>query len=314
MQHPGVFVDDIVVSTGPGTTSFEDDGNTLDGWTVPGAPEHSKPNGNDWTVGTSKDGPPPLGKAVQASFGRQSEIIDFLSDAFGPYPFSAAGGIVDDLRGLGFALENQTRPIYAKDFFYDQLNGDFVVVHELAHQWYGNSLAVAKWKHIWLNEGFATYAEWMWSEREELGTAQESFDFFYGIPAEEPFWALMIGDPGPNRLFDGAVYVRGAMTLHRLRLAVGEGDFFDILQRWAASRADGNVTTGQFIQLAEEVSGKNLDGLFERWLFKAGKPKLFGDAGVSATTAAARPPPSSLRFLGAPEYRKRYREALKTRG
>ena len=298
IQHHGVFVDDIVVTTGAGTTSFEDDGNTFDGWTVPGAPESSKPNRNDWTVGTTEDGPEPLGKAVQGSFGRHSEIIGFLADAFGPYPFSAAGGIVDDVQGLGFALENQTRPIYSKDFFYDPVGGDFVVVHELAHQWYGDSLAVAKWKHIWLNEGFATYAEWLWSEREELGTAQEIFDSFYSIPATERFfWGLTIGDPGPGHLFDFPVYARGAMTLHRLRLAVGEKNFFEILQRWSASRVDGNVTTGQFIRLAEEVSGKNLDGLFDRWLFKPKKPKLFGDTGARSATAASRHAPGSLRFL-----------------
>ena len=296
IQHHGVFVDDIVVSTGVGTTSFEDDGNTFDGWAVPGAPESSKANPNDWTVGTSQDGPRPLGQAAQESFGRQGEIIEFLADAFGPYPFSAAGGIVDDLQGLGFALENQTRPIYSKDFFYDRQSGDFVVVHELAHQWYGDSLAVARWKHIWLNEGFATYAEWLWSEREKLGTAQEIFDSFYGIPAKDPLWALTIGDPGPKHLFDFPVYFRGAMTLHRLRLAVGDGDFFEILQRWAASQSGGNVTTGQFIQLVEEVSGKNLDGLFDRWLFKAKKPKLFGDAGSRTPAAPELPAPGSLEF------------------
>ena len=295
IQHNGVLVDDVVVSTGAGTTSFEDDDNALDGWSVPGAPESSRSNPNDWTIGTTTDAPRPLGEKVRTSFARQGEIINFLSDAFGPYPFSAAGGIVDDLQGVGFALENQTRPIYSKDFFYDQEGGDSVVVHELAHQWYGDSLAVARWKHIWLNEGFATYAEWMWSEREKLGTAQEIFDSFYGIPAEDPSWALTIGDPGPKHLFDFPVYFRGAMTLHRLRLAVGDGDFFEILQRWAASRAGDNVTTGQFIQLSEEVSGKNLDGLFDRWLFKAKKPKLFGDAGARTPPASALSAPGSLR-------------------
>ena len=304
IQLHGVFVDDIVVSTGSGTTSFEDDGNTLDGWAFPGTPKGSKVNPNDWTVGTAKDGPRPFGKVAQASFERQGEVIDFLSDAFGPYPFSAAGGIVDDLEGLGFALENQTRPIYDKDFFYYQQEGDFVVVHELAHQWYGDSLAIASWKHIWLNEGFATYAEWLWSKREKLETAQQIFDSFYGIPAKDPFWALTIGDPGPKHLFDFAVYARGAMTLHRLRLAVGDGDFFEILQRWAASRSGGNVTTGEFIRLAEEVSGKNLDGLFKRWLFKSGKPKLFGGAGARATTAATRPVQGSPRSFRGPRFKK----------
>jgi hypothetical protein len=279
IQHHGVFVDDIVVSTGSGTTSFENDGSPLDDWRVRGAPKGSKANPNDWTAGTSKAVPQPLGRKVEESFGRHAEIIEFLSEAFGPYPFSAAGGIVDDLQGLGFALENQTRPIYFKDFFYDQQDGDFVVVHELAHQWYGDSLALASWKHIWLNEGFATYAEWLWSEHENLGTAQRMFGSFYRIPAEDRFWTLKIGNPGPRHLFDGPVYVRGAMTLHRLRLTLGDRDFFEILNQWTASRSQGNVTTGQFIRLAEQVSGRPLDGFFKRWLFTAKKPKLLGGAG-----------------------------------
>ena len=107
-------------------------------------------------------------------------------------------------------------------------------MHELAHQWFGDSLAVERWQHIWLNEGFATYAEWLWSEHEGLGTAQEIFDNFYnGIPAGRPVLDVTIGDPGPDNLFDISVYWRGGMTLHQLRLAVGDDDFFRILRRWA---------------------------------------------------------------------------------
>ena len=171
MQLNGVFLDDVAVSSGPGSTGFEDDGDTLDGWTVPGPPEGSPGNETDWIAGTVADAPPTPGEIAAGSFAREPEIIAFLSGIFGRYPFSAAGGIVDDVQGLGFALENQTRPVYAPDFFDSPESGDSVVVHELAHQWTGDSLAVAAWQHIWLNEGFATYAEWLWSEREGLGTA-----------------------------------------------------------------------------------------------------------------------------------------------
>jgi Peptidase family M1 domain/Peptidase M1 N-terminal domain/Immune inhibitor A peptidase M6 len=285
VQLAGAFVDDIVVSTGEGSTSFEEDGDTFDGWTVPGAPAGSPPNPNDWIAGTVADTPEPLGAAVQASFSRQPEIIDFLSGMFGRYPFSAAGGIVDDA-DIGFALENQTRPIYSWFFFLFPGLGDSVVVHELAHQWYGDSLAVARWQHIWLNEGFATYAEWLWAEREGLATVQEIFDDFYSIPAEDPFWSLTIGDPGPDALFDGAVYDRGAMTLHQLRLVVGDGDFFRILRRWATSRRGGNVTTPQFIRLAERVFGQQLDALFNAWLFTPEKPALFGPGALRSSATA----------------------------
>jgi Peptidase family M1 domain/Peptidase M1 N-terminal domain len=286
VQGAGAFVDDVVVSTGEGTTSFEDDGDTMDGWTVPGAPAGSEPNTNDWIAGTAADVPQPTGEIVAGSFARQPEIINFLADNFGRYPFSAAGGIVDDSGSFGFALENQTRPIYAKGFFSDPVSGDDVVVHELAHQWFGDSLALERWQHIWLNEGFATYAEWLWSEREGLGTAQELFDFFYGIfPPDDDFWTLTIGDPGPNDLFDFPVYARGAMTLHQLRLAVGDRDFFRILRRWASSQSGGTVTTDEFIGLAERISGQQLDSLFETWLFTPGRPDLSGAAALSGPSA-----------------------------
>ncbi|HEU4449230.1 MAG TPA: M1 family metallopeptidase [Gaiellaceae bacterium] len=287
IQRQGVFVDDVVVSTGEGSTSFEDDGDTLDGWTVPGAPDGSAPNENDWIVGTAADTPEPVGFQVEASFALQDDIIEFLANRFGSYPFSAAGGIVDDFNGLGFALENQTRPIYAVDFFFDPVSAEDVVVHELAHQWYGDSLTVAAWQHIWLNEGFATYAEWLWSEDVGRGTAQEIFDFFYSaIPEDDPFWAVTIGDPGPDLLFDFAVYARGAMTLHQLRLAVGDEDFFRILRRWATKYEGGNVTTDQFIALAEKVSGEELDELFQTWLFTDTRPESPSPVSAAARAAA----------------------------
>ncbi|HEX5691913.1 MAG TPA: M1 family aminopeptidase, partial [Roseiflexaceae bacterium] len=288
VQLKGAFVDDIVVSTGEGSTSFEDDGDVMDGWAVPGAPEGSATNPNDWIVGTVADVPPPTGTIVQASFARQPEIIDFLSGLYGPYPFSAAGGIVDSVDGLGFALETQTRPIYSKDFFTDQISGDDVVVHELAHQWIGDNLALARWRHIWLNEGFATYSQWLWSEREGLGSAQEIFDFYYGIiPPDDPFWTVKIGDPGPDLVFDIAVYYRGAMALHQLRLAVGDETFFQILREWTRTRAGENVTIPQFIRLAERISGKDLDALFDAWLFTTAKPELSAAAQARAANAAA---------------------------
>ena len=189
IQLAGAFVDDIVVSTGKGTTSFEDDGATFDGWQVPGAPGSSAPNPNDWIVGTQADAPPPIGEDIAASLAREGEILDFLSSVFGEYPFSTSGGIVDDVE-IGFALENQTRPVYSPVFWTVPGLGDIVVAHELTHQWYGDSLALAAWKHIWLNEGFATYAEWLWTEHEGQATVQESFDDLYnGIPEDDPFWS-----------------------------------------------------------------------------------------------------------------------------
>lgn len=286
VQFPGVAIDDIAVSTGEGSTSFEDDGDPLDGWTTPGAPATSPVNANDWRVGTQADLPPTVGVIASQSLARQPEIIDFLSGYFGKYPFSAAGGIVDNVQGLGFALENQTRPIYAPDFFTDPISGDAVIVHELTHQWYGDNLRLGDWRDIWLNEGFATYGEWLWSDHEGLGSPQELFEFFTTvIDADSPFWAVQIGDPSPGLLFDIAVYYRGAMTLHALRLTIGDDAFFQLLKAWASTQAGGTVSTPEFIALAEQISGQQLDDFFTEWLYTPLKPASI-PAPAFATTSA----------------------------
>ena len=156
------------------------------------------------------------GAAREAALARQADIIGYFNGVFGRYPFTSAGAIIDDDEDAGYALETQTRPVYALDFFTDAVNGDAVVVHELAHQWFGDSVSVRRWRHIWLNEGFATYAEWLWSARQGRETPQDWFDLYYSsIPADSPFWDVTIGDPGPQDVLELPVYYRGAMTLQR---------------------------------------------------------------------------------------------------
>jgi aminopeptidase N len=247
---------------------------------------------------------------IDSSLARQGEILDVLEAAFGPYPFHTVGAIVDNSDELFFALETQTRPVYSKYFWIDSEtgqpeNGDSVVVHELAHQWFGDDLAVARWQDIWLNEGFATYAEWLWAEHEGQATPQEIFEASYAAePAESDFWAVTIGDPGVEDLFHDATYVRGAMTLQALRLAVGDDAFWEIVRRWAATYSGGNVTTEQFIALAEEVSGQQLDDLFDTWLYTPTRPELPG--GTAPAEAATAVAPTS----GAPSWAPVVRERL----
>ena len=292
-QLSGVYVDDV---TWPGgSTSFEADADPLDGWTVPGAPEGSAPNENDWIAGTAADAPPTIADVARSSLARQPEIVDFLEGLFGEYPFSAVGGIVDDTDRIGFALENQTRPIYAKGFFENRTAPtEGVVVHELAHQWVGDDVAVDTWQHVWLNEGFASYTEWLWSEEQGGDTADDIFGFLASIPADDPFWSLTIGDPGPDALFDEAVYFRGAGTLHALRLEIGDRAFFRTLRLWTQLNARGNVTTPMFVRLAERVSGQDLDALFDAWLFTGEKPA--GLEPPPARRAAGSPTPVPRRW------------------
>ncbi|MBM2622721.1 M1 family metallopeptidase [Actinoplanes sp. LDG1-06] len=229
----------------------------------------------------------PLREAAQASVERTAEITDWESTVFGPWPFEARGGIVAPPGTLTFALENQTRPNYSSGFFTRGSNTS-VVVHENAHQWFGDSVSVAEWQHIWLNEGFASYAEWLWSEKNGEGTAQEIFDYLYATyPANALVWTTKPADPGVAQLFGDAVYDRGAMTLHQLRLAVGDDDFFEILRTWVADHRYGNATTKEFTDLAEKISGKDLDALFQAWLYTPSRPVVANAAALRAAKPAA---------------------------
>ncbi|KUN05843.1 metallopeptidase [Streptomyces yokosukanensis] len=194
-------------------------------------------------------------------------VLEWESRLFGPYPFRSAGAIVDHAPDVGYALETQTRPVY------DSAPDISTLVHESAHQWFGDSVSLTAWKDIWLNEGFATYAEWLYAEQHGGDSAQKTFDALYARPAGNHLWAFPPGDPGSGKnIFDTPVYARGAMTLHELRRAVGDRDFFRILRAWATAHRGGHGTTAQFERLAEQISGKRLDGLFQTWLFTKGKP------------------------------------------
>jgi aminopeptidase N len=218
---------------------------------------------------------------------RTNEIVEWESGIFGPYPYDAQGGVVTAPGALGFALEDVSRPVY-DGLFWRRASDTYVVVHENAHQWFGDSVAVADWKNIWLNEGFATYAEWLWSEQQGEGTVQEVADATYAShPASDPFWQILPGDPTPAHLFNGAVYDRGGLTLQALRLAVGDTAFFQILRAWATTHRDGNGTTEQFEALAEQISGKALLPLFNTWLFTAGRPAAPSPAATRLAAGAA---------------------------
>ncbi|MGI6870348.1 M1 family metallopeptidase [Amycolatopsis sp. 3B14] len=224
--------------------------------------------------------------AAKASVERTPEIVEFLASQFGEYPFEAQGGVVST--GLTFALEAQTRPVYSNKFFVAGTNTS-VVAHENAHQWFGDSVSLGRWSDIWLNEGFASYAEYLWSEHQGEGTAAELAQYVYdSYPADDPFWQVLPGDPGAANQFDDAVYDRGALAVQALRTAVGDDAFFTILRTWVARHRGDDARISDFVALAEEVSGKPLQQLFQTWLFTAGKPAT-GPNGAATLRAAAQP-------------------------
>ncbi len=202
--------------------------------------------------------------ATNTNLAREAEMIGFL-EQFGTYPFNSAGAIVDD-DDVGYALETQTRPVYSR------VAREGTVMHELAHQWFGNAVSPYRWSDIWLNEGWATYAQWIWSDDQGDGTAQQSFDEVMAIPADGDFWDVVVADPGPFGLFSGAIYDRGAATLFALREKIGEDAFLEGVREWVARHDDGTASTADFEALMAEVSGEDLDHFFDVWLHTPEKP------------------------------------------
>ena len=203
-----------------------------------------------------------------AWLAKETQVIDWMNSQVGSYPFSASGGLITSLP-VYFALENQTRPTYASWGIGDTS----LLVHELAHQWFGDSVSVNRWRDIWLNEGFATYYEALWREQHGGSSALEWARLAYDShPAGTAFWRVSVGDPGAARIFDDAVYDRGAMTLVALRERIGDSTFSDLMRTWYAERAGGPATTEQFIALAELKFGQQLDGLFDDWLYSTHRP------------------------------------------
>jgi aminopeptidase N len=213
-------------------------------------------------------------KDVRKPFARQGEMLDYFSEIYGPYPFEVYGSLVMNT-DFGSALENQTLSIYGKDMIdvQDMEGTELTVAHELSHQWFGDSVSVADWSDIWLNEGFATYSEGLWIEhlhrREALdewvnSQYADAFESSYSPP----------GNPPADDLFNGGVYVWGGLTLHALRLEVGDEAFFKTLKTYYARYENGNATTDDFIAVAEKVSGKELNEFFNMWLYSEKIPPI----------------------------------------
>jgi len=194
----------------------------------------------------------------------QGKMVVVLEEAFGPYPFDRYGiAVVGDFSA---ALENQTMSVFGRamvntPFF------DSVLVHELAHQWFGDSVSVAQWSDIWLNEGFATFAELLWIEHrngrpiyEEVLANRRQAAAQAGYPPP--------GLPPPENLFNGGVYQLGGLLLADLREEIGDDSFFTLLKEYTAEFRDGNATTEDFIRLAEDVSGQDLQEFFEVRLYE----------------------------------------------
>ncbi len=218
--------------------------------------------------------PPRLRRAFDRDFGRQGRIMEFLQRLFGPYPFREYVVVVAD-DDLDDPIEAQGMAVFGANHVDGRRTHERLVAHELAHQWFGNSLTVADWRHIWLNEGFATYAEWLWSEESGGPSAAALARDWHARIKVKPA-DVRIADPGVARMFDERVYKRGGLTLHALRAEIGDPAFFGLLKAWAEEHRHGLVTTELFVAAAEAHAGRSLGAFFTRWLDTPALPPLPG--------------------------------------
>ncbi len=225
----------------------------------------------------------PVGNGATArhDLDRLPQMMAVLAERFGPYPFPDYTVVVtaDD---LDIPLEAQGMATFGANWLRGDRRHERLVAHELAHQWFGNSLTLGTWSDIWLHEGFACYAEWLWAEAADgvpaSVNAREHHAQLAALPQD-----LVLSDPGPRDLFDDRVYKRGALALHALRTHLGDATFFGLLRDWTSTFADGTVTTEAFVDLAAEHavrSGKpegessTVRGLLASWLDERPLPAL----------------------------------------
>lgn len=222
--------------------------------------------------------------AAQASLGETPQIINFFNDVYGTYPYDSTGAVVDRTDGVGYALEVLTKPHYAS------CTGAVrsTVVHELAHQWFGNTATLATWSDIWFNEGWAQWSDWYHTlpGTATPAVAEANFQTEYNDGNDEK-WAIapavLDGDPA-NLFAFFPTYTRGAMTLEGYRQIVGDTKYFEFARRLLTDYRYANIGTRQVIALALEVSAFRaerealLTEYFEQWLYGTERPALTPDS------------------------------------
>ncbi|GAA3823795.1 M1 family metallopeptidase [Cellulomonas soli] len=192
--------------------------------------------------------PTTLVAAARRRLAHHGALMTYFCETFGPYPF-AAYTVVCTPDELEIPLEAQGVSIFGANNLQATGGEERLIAHELAHQWFGNSVSVSTWRHIWLNEGFACYAEWLWSQASGGPTADALAHTWHARLRALP-QDLVLADPGYPRIFDDRVYKRGALSLHALRTVMGDPAFFDLVRAWTGTFAHRSAATEDFRDMA----------------------------------------------------------------
>ncbi|MFJ9645454.1 M1 family metallopeptidase [Streptomyces sp. NPDC004244] len=221
-------------------------------------------------VAQSAHVPPHLLPRFSRDFARQPAMMRLFEDLFGPYPFGEYTVVIAD-EELDVPVEAQGMSLFGANHVDGVRGWERLVAHELAHQWFGNSVTIADWRHIWLNEGLAKYAEWLWSEHSGGRTAHQLAAAAHRLLAAQP-QDLLLADPGRKLMFDDRLYQRGGLAVHAVRCALGDAAFFPMLRDWAAVHRHGVVTTAAFTGHVARYAPRPVDGLLAAWLFEPALP------------------------------------------
>jgi aminopeptidase N len=217
--------------------------------------------------------PPRLRQDFEHDFGRQPQMMKLFVKLFGPYPLGSGYTVVVTDDDLEIPLEAQGISIFGANHCDGERGAERLIAHELAHQWFGNSVTARRWRDIWLHEGFACYAEWLWSE-ESGGRTADELARHYHHRLRHSSHDLLLSDPGARDMFDDRVYKRGALTLHALRGAIGDQNFFALLKDWTSRHRHGTAVTDDFTGLAANYADQSLRPLWQSWLYSTDVPDL----------------------------------------
>ena len=217
--------------------------------------------------------PDRLRREFDHDFGRQPQMMKLFVKLFGPYPLADGYTVVVTDDDLEIPLEAQGISIFGANHCDGRRGSERLVAHELAHQWFGNSVTAQRWRHIWLHEGFACYAEWLWSDHCGERSADDWARHYHRRLVDSP-QDLVLADPGPQDMFDDRVYKRGALALHALRRRIGDDSFFALLREWTSRYRHASVVTDDFIALAAQYTEDSLRPLWAAWLYPAEVPEL----------------------------------------
>lgn len=201
---------------------------------------------------------------AEPAVGATAEMLAFYTERFGPFPFDTYGVVVPESGLSGIAFEGQTLSVFAPNLFSNRLAADSTLAHELVHQWFGNWVSPASWQEVWLNEGFATYFQWLWEEHalgrpldRNVESARTAVSRDEGRAAD---------DPGRDQLFSVATYERGGLTVDALQRRVGEEVFRRILGTYLRRFGGKAASTEDLIAVASEVADVDLTAFFRSWL------------------------------------------------